>query len=238
MEKTVSHCYDDEILGARKYQTTARGLISTGPGGSMLRSKITKLVTGNSLALAAVGWVVVASLVSTPAMAAPSRGPQLPVSQQQTEATTSSSIMTFQTWKNLRLEEARLVLERLSYENQSDRTASIDRSPGEKQAVIKTALDVSPRMAGNKTAKSAARPDARIEQAQMNLEIAQDLTVNDYIQIYLSRFKSREAMLDVARRMAPEDVADLLISYQKLSSGSQVAEHSSPGTPRLLPRSL
>lgn len=149
----------------------------------------------------------------------------------------SSGPLTFQSWKSLRVDEARLVLERLAYENQLDKMPIVDRSPGEKQAVIRTADTASRVAAPNRTAKSG-RADSRIEQARMNLEIAQDLTVNDYLVIYLSQFKSRDAILDVARRLAPEDIADLLMSYQKLSMGGQIAEHSIAPTPRTPPRPL
>ncbi len=181
------------------------------------------------------GLLVVVAMLGTASSgvaAPPSRGPQLP------ESGAVQPVMTFQAWKGLRLEEARLVLERLTFENQSDRTALVERSPGEKQAVVKASVEVSKNAPVARTTKSGSRSDSRIEQAQMNLEIAQDLTVNDYLQIYLSRFRSREALLDVARRMAPEDVVDLLLSYQKLSAGSQIAEHSSAPSPRLSPRPL
>ncbi|CAN5609157.1 hypothetical protein BH10BDE1_BH10BDE1_21520 [soil metagenome] len=140
--------------------------------------------------------------------------------------------LTFQAWKSLRVDEARLVLERLSYENQLEKMPVIDRSPG-----IRTA-DTGARVAvANRNSKSG-RADSRAEQARMNLEIAQDLTVNDYLVIYLSQFKSREAILDVARRLAPEDIADLLMSYQKLSMGGQIAEHTITPSLRTPPRPL
>lgn len=147
-----------------------------------------------------------------------------------TTAASVSNVLTYQAWKSLRMDEARLVLERMTYENQLEKMPQIERSPIGSAAAKPAAK---PTKAGR-----ADRADARIEQARMNLEIAQDLTVNDYLVLYLSQFKSREAMVDVARRMAPEEVADLLISHQKLSSGGQVAEHSMAPSPRLSPRPL
>lgn len=186
----------------------------------------------------AIGLVV--GFLSTSAVAAPSmtRGPQMPES-----AAGAPSAMTFQGWKSLRVEEAKLVLERLTFENQVDRAPVVDRSPGEKQAVVKSAPEVIVRAsvsarAGKSTSRSDSRSDSRIEQARINLEIARDLAMNDYLQIYLSQVKLRDSLLDVARRMAPEDVVDLLVSYQKLSSGGQIAEHSAISNPRLPPRSL
>ena len=194
---------------------------------SMLQPRLNPRLFAGILALVATLGTASFSLA-----APPSRGPQLP------ESGAAQPVMTFQAWKGLRLEEARLVLERLTFENQADRTAVVERSPGEKQAVVKASVELVKSTAVARTTKAASRSDSRIEQAQMNLEIAQDLTVNDYLQIYLSRFRSREALLDVARRMAPEDVVDLLLSYQKLVSGSQIAEHSSAPAPRLSPRPL
>lgn len=141
-----------------------------------------------------------------------------------------ANVLTYQAWKSLRMDEARLVLERMTYENQLEKMPQIERSPIGSQ--------VKPVAAKPVKGGRAERADARIEQARMNLEIAQDLTVNDYLVIYLSQFKSREAMVDVARRMAPEEVADLLISHQKMSSGGQVAEHTLAPSPRLSPRPL
>lgn len=144
------------------------------------------------------------------------------------------SALTYQAWKSLRIDEARLVLERMTLEAQLEKMPQIERSPGEKQAVIRTASP-SPRPRGG---RAESRADARIEQARMSLEIARDLTVNDYLLIYLSQFKSRDILVDVARRMPPEDVAELLLSYQKLSAGGQIAEHSLLPSPRLSPRPL
>lgn len=149
-----------------------------------------------------------------------------------------SAILTFQAWKNLRVEEARLVLERMILESQFEKMPVIDRSPGERQAVIRTAVEpVRQGIRPGGGVKTALRPESRIEQARMNLEIAQDLMVNDYLVIYLSQFRSRDAILDVARRMPPEDVADLLMSHQRLSL-NQVAEHSVAPSPRVSPKPL
>ncbi len=153
--------------------------------------------------------------------------------------------LTYQAWKSLRVDEARLVLERLTLESQFEKMPIIDRSPGERQAVIRTG-ETNTRPAtvsrGTKTGRPEkgpdSRADSRAEQARMNLEIAQDLTVNDYLLIYLTQFKSREAILDVARRLAPEDIADLLVAYQKLAIGGQIAEHSAVTAPRISPRPL
>jgi hypothetical protein len=67
----------------------------------------------------------------------------------------------------------------------------------------------------------------------MNLEIAQDLTIDDYLQIYLSQFKSAEVLRDVARRMNPDEVAELLIAYQKTASIGEFENTGAAANPRL-----
>lgn len=137
------------------------------------------------------------------------------------------AVLTFQAWKTLRTDEARLILERLTLEGQIFSAASAERAPGERQAVVKSASVASTTAAPNprSSPRAAVRPrqDNRVEQARMNLEIAQDLTINDYLQIYLSQFKTADVLRDVARRMNPEEVAELLIAYQKTSLVGDVA---------------
>jgi hypothetical protein len=154
----------------------------------------------------------------------------------------SPSVLTFQAWKTLRIEEARLVLERMMLETQIQQAqqgqgaASIDRAPGERQAVIRsnspaslqTSLPQTPsQKIAPRTVPSAPtalnaqngrleqRSESKVEQARINLEIASELTITDYLQIYLSQYQSLETLRDVARRMAADEVADLLAAYQQ-----------------------
>lgn len=162
--------------------------------------------------------------------------------------------LTFQAWKTLRIEEARFVLERMMMETQiqqmqqSQNAQLVDRAPGERQAVVRS-IPSAPNEGNAPNAASQAirssrnaRVDARsesmhnrqesrseikVEQARINLEIANELTITDYLQIYLSQFRSPEVLRDVARRMAPEDVAELLMAYQQKSASlGSVAESS------------
>lgn len=192
---------------------------------------------------AALAFGVVAVLGASPSigLSAPASKPapvsvavSVPVATPAVLTPPVETALTFQGWKNLRVDEARLVLERMTLEGHLEKMPQIERSPGEKQAVIRTASP-SPRP---RAGRAESRADARIEQARMSLEIARDLTVNDYLLIYLSQFKSRDILVDVARRMPPEDVAELLLSYQKLAAGGQIAEHTQLPSPRLSPRPL
>ena len=150
------------------------------------------------------------------------------------------AVLTFQAWKSVRTDEARLILERMTLEGQifaASGAAGADRAPGERQAVVRIAPGAanvaapSPRS----SPRAAVRPrqDNRVDQARMNLEIAQDLTINDYLQIYLSQFKSAEVLRDVARRMNPDEVAELLIAYQKTASIGEFANTDTSGNSRL-----
>lgn len=168
----------------------------------------------------------------SPAAPAPSPAASAPVAMVKPPSVPAvETALTFQAWKSLRVDEARFVLERMTLEGHLEKMPQIDRSPVEKTPAIRTTTVT-------RAGRVESRADARIEQARINLEIARDLTVNDYLLVYLSQFKSREVLIDVARRMPPEDVADLLQAYQKLSLGGQIAEHAQFPSPRLSPRPL
>lgn len=149
------------------------------------------------------------------------------------------AVLTFQAWKSLRTDEARLILERMTLEGQifAASGAAADRAPGERQAVVRVAPGpaylAAPSPRSSPRAAVRPRQDNRVDQARMNLEIAQDLTINDYLQIYLSQFKSAEVLRDVARRMNPDEVAELLIAYQKTASIGEFANTDTSGNSRL-----
>lgn len=157
-------------------------------------------------------------------------------------------VLTFQAWKALRVEEARLVLERMMMETQIQQMQqtqnAAERSPGERQAVIRTQAAppvLRQAVRGSRTgrvdqrldAKTDARADGKVEQARINLEIAQELAITDYLQIYLSQFRTPDALRDVARRMNPEEVAELLVAYQQKAVGPGSVADSSLAASRL-----
>lgn len=157
-------------------------------------------------------------------------------------------VLTFQAWKALRVEEARLVLERMMMETQIQQMQqtqnAAERSPGERQAVIRTQAAppvLRQAVRGSRTgrvdqrldAKTDARGDGKVEQARINLEIAQELAITDYLQIYLSQFRTPDALRDVARRMNPEEVAELLVAYQQKAVGPGSVADSSLAASRL-----
>lgn len=120
-------------------------------------------------------------------------------------------VMGFQAWKASRIEEAKAQIDRITGEMGADR-AQGDRAPGEKLPVVKGADGKA--LAKDRLQK-APRIDQRLQQAQLNLEIAQELSVNDYFVLYLSRFKERAAFQEAARKLSVDEAADLMIAYQK-----------------------
>lgn len=115
------------------------------------------------------------------------------------------NIESYQDWKNARIEEAQSQLERL----QGKQEKGIS---GKREA----------RAASGANANSS-KLDPKIRQAQENLDLARELTVNDYFLLYLRQFREREAFIEAAKKMTPEEVADLLMAYQKSVSGAHDA---------------
>lgn len=107
------------------------------------------------------------------------------------------AVLGFDEWKNAKVEEARLALERLSFEKSV--------------AAIAVA-------GASKSREAKERPgkvDQRIDQAKLNLEIARDLAVEDYLKIYVSSLHDREALASVAKKLSADDVTELLMAYQQ-----------------------
>ncbi len=114
----------------------------------------------------------------------------------------SSGILGFQAWKSLRVTEARASLDKLQ-------------------------ADLQPQAPGAKPASKFARGDQKLQQAQFNVEIAQELTISDYFTLYVSQLKDRSSFLDAAKKLSADETADLMMAYQKQLSiapqGSDVA---------------
>ncbi len=110
-------------------------------------------------------------------------------------------VVGFQAWKTSRVEEAKLQLEKVKAE--APAAAKIaELKP------VKSAQDSSRMQKGS-------RADQRLEQAQLNVEIAEELSVNDYFVLYLNQFKDRSAFLEAAQKLNSTEAADLMMAYQK-----------------------
>ena len=57
----------------------------------------------------------------------------------------------------------------------------------------------------------------QVEQAEINLNVARDLSANDYFVLYLTpKFKgNREALIQASKHLSVKDFADIMAAYQK-----------------------
>jgi hypothetical protein len=131
-------------------------------------------------------------------------------------ATGDAGVLSFQAWKTSRIDEARANLERIQAETQN---------PGTND---KTVANKKPLEASASRQSKNVRNDQRLQQAQLNQEIAQELGVSDYFVLYLSQMKNRESLIEAAKKLTPEETADLMISYQKMLAGAD--QQDTPST--------
>lgn len=131
------------------------------------------------------------------------------------------SVQCFQSWKTSRVDEARTAIEKMQGERSLvSQTASLKGA--EKKTIDQKADQKNELNSRLQAAQKTGRVDQKLQQAQLNLEVAQELTVNDYFLLYLNQFKSKEAFIEVAKKLNPEETAELMLSYQKhLATGSR-----------------
>lgn len=97
----------------------------------------------------------------------------------------SSGVLGFQSWKQGRLEEAKAALEKAQ-------AAGVDAKKGPQDPARR-----------------------KLQQAQLNLEINQELGISDYFTLYVSQLKDRSSFIDAAKKLSAEETADLMMAYQK-----------------------
>ncbi|RYZ76333.1 MAG: hypothetical protein EOP05_05345 [Proteobacteria bacterium] len=117
----------------------------------------------------------------------------------------SVGVMGFQAWKAARVEDAKADLEKLQADGAQAKPEVKAKAP-----------------------QKVSRGDQKLQQAQLNLEIVQELTVNDYFVLYLNQFKDRSAFLEAARKLNSDEAADLMMAYQKHLTKDSEAESSMP----------
>lgn len=108
-------------------------------------------------------------------------------------APSGNGVMGYQAWKQLQVEESKKGLEKL----QALAPGFSKLSAGE--------IAKNPKL---------QRLDQRMRQTQLNLEVAQELSLNDYFLIYLSQFKSKDLLAEAAKHLTPEELGELLLAYQ------------------------
>lgn len=115
----------------------------------------------------------------------------------------SAEVLGFRAWKTQRIDEAKLALERVTTESSNDK-----RSPTAPTAEVRSAGTLM-------QVKKLSKAETRINQAKMNLELAAEFTINDYFVLYLSQQANAEAIPEAAKKMSPEEVAELMLAYKK-----------------------
>lgn len=150
----------------------------------------------------------------------------------QSSAQSEAPVIGFQGWKNARVEEAKSALERI--QTSSDRSPSQGAKPAEARERRNDSVTPPSRL---QSLQKNPRADQRLQQAQLNLEIAQELSVNDYFVLYLSQFKNRESFVEAAKRLTPEEAAELMMAYQRSLRSHEQRDPQGPSA-GLLPESL
>lgn len=126
-------------------------------------------------------------------------------------------LLSFKVWKTMRVDEAKANLERIQIEATRIQAGVINvDTRGIKSGV-----------------RSRQKIEQEISQAKMNVEINQDLTVNDYFILYLGQFQGPEALVEAAKKLSPEEIAELLGAYRRHLTGPDQAREQ---LPRTLPR--
>jgi hypothetical protein len=133
------------------------------------------------------------------------------------EVSQDIGVLGFQAWKASRIDEAKKGIEKA----QTDISAQGAKSP---EAKVTKAQE------GARLQKGV-RADQRLQQAQLNLETAQDLSVNDYFVLYLNQFKDRSAFVEAAQKLNAVEAADLMMAYQKHLASASATEAALPTLP-------
>ncbi len=157
-----------------------------------------------------------------------------------------AKVIGFKEWKLERVKVARLSLERAKQSNLKEAKSNSDHQtpPGEK-AVLSNLVKlqqkgqsvgagVSTSAVGGYNAKKNTPSYQRLRQAELSLEIAQELNVNDYFILYLSQFQSREAFEEAAGKLSKAEVGQLLMAYKKQLLGGPTGEEM-PGPSEMKP---
>lgn len=135
----------------------------------------------------------------------------------------AAEIMGFRTWKAMRVEEAATALQRIQAESYAERSipslSSMNFQPAPGFAfpapgTVKKGRPSAGAAAAMRVQKGG-KGESRLQQAQLNLEVATELTINDYFVLYLSQFDSETAMREAAKKLSPDEVAELMIAFRR-----------------------
>lgn len=77
--------------------------------------------------------------------------------------------------------------------------------------------------------KEKSNLQSRASQAQFQLEIAKDLTFNDYTVLYLAKHPQRSRAVEIlSMKMSPKEVAELLGSHIRILNGERPEPSEAP----------
>lgn len=64
------------------------------------------------------------------------------------------------------------------------------------------------------TGIAKANKTQKLEASKLAMQIAQELTIEDYFALYLSQFKDRSDFVDAAKKLNPNEMGDLLLNLK------------------------
>jgi hypothetical protein len=129
-----------------------------------------------------------------------------------------AEVLSFEEWKGQRLDAAKAAYDKVFSEISSSSTAFPSPAGSAKASsprVQGTGARVNPTSNRTQPSPRGARLDLQLQSAQQAIELAQELSVSDYLVLYLARLKDRGALVDAAKRLSPEQTADLLEAMQR-----------------------
>ncbi len=155
-----------------------------------------------------------------------------PQPQNQTQVQPTETPVIYKTWKDQQILEARNTVIRISNKITLSRAGKLTE-----QEIIKelaSTENVTKENTSLQQKTTQLKPIERLENelrvAQENLQVAQELSVEDYFVVYLSRFRSnQEAIQSVASRMSKDEVAELIRAM--LNRGEATTTQNGNGRP-------
>jgi len=146
-------------------------------------------------------------------------------------------VLSFRAWKLSRVEQAQSALDRAALEalKEQSRRTRVDRQRAQLQSLKADQEPVSvsrPLPKGTPTrVQRRGAAESPLAQAQLNLALANELTLNDYFVLYLSQLRDPGLILTAAKKMAPEEVAELMIAYKRQLDGGRIGLMQGPPEP-------
>ena len=141
-----------------------------------------------------------------------------------------ASVLGFRDWKLKQIEEAKISLDVAKIDLRVAKKASPPEAPLAVSAASPKVNAAQKDSLKPKGLRNLSRGD-RLSQARVNLEIAQELTVNDYFVLYLSRIQNQDIFLEAAKKMSPEEMAELMRAYQRFMDRSKNGDASISSDP-------